>query len=136
MADVERLLVFGGPAAVKAIQEVRPYIRAISRETAKTCIRDYMIKGWTGYVPNACRHTATGMYANYAWVLWGWPHRFVDRMHSVDTIVILTHPYQTESIHNLPETRRYAEMIPHDYGGAVNTNRIDKIQDWLAETHQ
>ena len=53
-----------------------------------------------------------GMYANYAWVLWGWPHRFVARMRSVDTTVILTHPYQTESIHDLPETSEYAEMIP------------------------
>ena len=92
-----------------------------------------MIVGWTGYVPEACRNSAIGMYANYAWALWGWPHRFVARMRSVDTMVILTHPYQTESIHDLPETSAYAEMIPRGYGGAVKTNRIDKIQDWLAE---
>lgn len=133
--DTSRLLVFGGPIAVKAIQETGPSIRVVSRNTARTCIRDYMFVGWTGYVPDTCRNTATGMYANYAWVLWGWPHRFVDRMRKVDTIVILTHPHQTESIHALPETPAYAEMIPRNYGGAINTNRIDKIQDWLLEAH-
>ena len=42
-------------------------------------------------------------------------------------MVILTHPYQTESIHDLPETPEYAELIPRGYGGAIQTNRIDKI---------
>ena len=132
--DVGRLVVFGGSDAVEAIREASPAVRAISRATAKTCLRDYMIIGWTGYVPNACRNTVTGMYANYAWVLWGWPHRFVARMRDANTMVILTHPYQTESIHSLPETPAYAEMIPREYGGAINTNRIDKIQDWLNES--
>ena len=48
-------------------------------------------------------------------------------------MVILTHPRQTESIHDLPETSEYAAMIPRGYGGAIKTNRIDKIQDWLAK---
>ena len=64
----------------------------------------------------------------------GLPHRFVARMRSVDTMVILTHPYQTESTHDLPETPEYAELIPRGYGGAIQTNRIDKFQDWLAES--
>lgn len=131
--EVGRLLMFGGSDAVDAIQETHPSVRAMSRATAGRCLRDYMIVGWTGYVPDACRNGAIGMYANYAWVLWGWPHRFVARMQSVDTMVILTHPYQTDSIHDLPETSTYAEMIPRGYGGAIKTNRIDKIQDWLAE---
>ncbi len=50
-------------------------------------------------------------------------------------MVILTHPYQTESIHALPETAAYAELIPRDYDGAIVTNRIDKFEDWLMETH-
>ena len=131
--EVDRLLIFGGSDAVDAIRKTHPSVRAVSLTTVKRCLRDYMIVGWTGYVPDTCRNSATGMYANYAWALWGWPHRFVARMRSVDTTVILTHPYQTESVHDLPETSEYAEMIPRGYGGAIKTNRIDKIQDWLAE---
>ena len=131
--EVNRLLIFGSPDAVDAIREAHPSVRTFSRAAVGRCLRDYMIVGWTGYVPDACRNGAVGMYANYAWVLWGWPHRFVARMRSVDTMVILTHPYQTESIHDLPETSEYAQMIPHRYGGAIQTNRIDKFQDWLAE---
>lgn len=131
--DVSRLLIFGGPDAVKAIKEIIPSIRAMSKETAKACIRDYFFVGWTGYVPDTCRNTVTGMYANYAWLLWGWPHRFVDRMQEVNTVVILTHPHQTDSVHDVRETQAYAELIPRKYGGAVETNRIDKMQDWLLE---
>lgn len=131
VADNSQLLVFGGDVAVNTIREIAPTIRAFSRETARTCLRDYMIVGWTGYVPGACRNTATGMYVNYAWALWGWPQRFVSRMEDANTMFILTHPYQTESIHTLPETSEYAEMIPREYGGAISTNRIDKFQDWL-----
>ena len=131
--DVNRLLVFGGADAVESIRATSPQIRTVSRATAKTCLRDYMIVGWTGYVPGSCQNTATGMYANYAWVLWGWPHRFVDRMQSVDTMVILTHAHQTESIHALPESSEYAKMIPRGYSGAVSTNRIDRIQYWLSQ---
>ena len=132
--EVERILIFGGSDAVDAIRNAHPSVRAMSRVTAGRCLRDYMIVGWTGYVPEACRNSAIGMYANYAWALWGWPHRFVARMRSVDTMVILTHPYQTESIHDLLETPEYAELIPRGYGGAIQTNRIDKFQDWLAES--
>ena len=131
--EVGRLLIFGGPDAVDAIRKAHPSVRAMSRATAGRCLRDYMIVGWTGYVPGACRNSAIGMYANFAWALWGWPHRFVARMRSVDTMVILTHPRQTESIHDLPETSEYAAMIPRGYGGAIKTNRIDKIRDWLVE---
>ena len=131
--EVQRLLIFGGSDAVDAVRKAHPSIRAFSRATVNRCLRDYMIYGWTGYVPDACRNTAIGMYVNYAWALWGWPHRLVARMRSAGTTMILTHPYQTESVHDLPETSEYAEMIPRGYGGAIQTNRIDKIQDWLAE---
>ncbi len=131
--EASRLLMFGSSDAVDGIREAHPSVRTFSRAAVGRCLRDYMIVGWTGYLPDACRNTAVGMYANYAWALWGWPHRFVARMRSVDTTVILTHPYQTESIHDLPETSEYAAMVPRRYGGAIQTNRIDKIQDWLAE---
>ncbi len=131
--EVNRLLIFGGSDAVDAIRTTHPSVRAFSRATVERCLRDYMLVGWTGYVPDACRNGAIGMYANYAWALWGWPHRLVARMRSVNTTVILTHPYQTESIHDLPESSEYARLVPRGYGGAVQTNRIDRIREWLEE---
>lgn len=130
--DIRRIWVVGGPNAVDTLHDALPSLRAVSRRTQVRCVRDYMLLGWSGYVPEACRNTITGMFADYAWILWGWPHRIVERMERVGTIVVLTHPYQTESIHDLPETAEYAEMIPPGYGGVVETNRIDKIQGWLA----
>ena len=127
------LVIFGGEGTVSALRDLSPKLRSVSRESAKRCVIDYMLIGWTGYVPATCRNTATGMYANYAWILWGWPHRFVERMEQVGTIVILTHPYQTKSIHDLPETSDYARQIPPGYSGAVVTNRIDKIIEWMSD---
>jgi len=128
-----RLLIFGGESTARAIREHRPMLVAASRASARHCIRDYVLVGWTGYVPERCRSTVTGMYANYGWLLWGWPHRFVERMARVDTLVLLTHPYQDESVHDLPETSDYARLIPKGYSGGVVTNRIDKIQVWMQE---
>lgn len=135
LEDFRRLWIFGGVNAVEALRETLPSIRAESRRTGLRCLRNYMLIGWSGYVPKSCRNTMTGMFANYAWVLWGWPHRIVERMERVGTIVVLTHPYQTESVHDLPETAEYAAMIPLDYGGVVETNRIDEIQNWLSAEH-
>jgi glycerophosphoryl diester phosphodiesterase len=130
--DIRRIWIFSDPNAADTLHEALPSLRAVSRRTAVRCLRDYMLLGWSGYVPEACRNTITGMFANYAWILWGWPHRIVERMERVGTIVILTHPYQTESIHDMPERADYAAMIPFGYRGVVETNRIDRIQGWMA----
>ncbi len=126
-----QLLVIGNDSTVRVMQRTDPSLIAASRGSARRCIRDYTLVGWTGYVPGSCRKTITGMYANLGWVLWGWPHRFVNRMEKAGTIVLLIHPYQRESIHDLPETQEYARQIPQGYSGAVVTNRIDKIRDWM-----
>lgn len=131
-ADSERrLFIVGNESTVQAMMRAEPSVTAASRVSARRCIRDYMLIGWTGYVPGSCRKTIAGMYANYGWLLWGWPGRFVDRMHSVDTMVLLVHPHQRKSIHDLPETPAYARLIPVGYSGAVVTNRIDKIGYWM-----
>ena len=129
--DPRRLLIFGGGSTIRAIRERNPKLVTASRQSARRCIRDYVLVGWTGYTPNTCRKTVTGMYADFAWLLWGWPHRFVERMKKADTLMILTHPHQKESIHDLRETPEYARLIPEGYSGGVVTNRIDKIQEWM-----
>ncbi len=132
--ESRRLLIFGDDETVSDLRDVDPSLVTFSRQSARRCIRDYMFLGWTGYVPNRCRNTVTGMYANYGWVLWGWPHRFVERMERVGTLVILTHPRQTESIHDLPETSDFASLVPPGFSGAVVTNRIDEFEKWLQDT--
>ena len=62
--SAHRLLIFGGDTTVRAIRELNPRLIAASRDSALRCIRDYMLLGWTGYVPGECRDTVTGMYAN------------------------------------------------------------------------
>ncbi len=125
------LLIIGNDSTVRAVQQADPALIAASRASARRCLRDYTLLGWTGFVPGSCRNTITGMYVNLGWVLWGWPHRFVNRMAEAGTTVMLMHPHQRESIHDLPETPEYARQIPAGYSGAVVTNRIDKIQEWM-----
>ncbi len=129
--DARQLVIFGSDSTVRAIRERSASLVTASRESVQRCVRDYVLLGWTGYVPHSCRNTVTGMYANYGWLLWGWPHRFVERMAQVDTLVIMTHPHQKVSIHDLPETAAYARQIPRGFSGAVVTNRIDRIQAWM-----
>ena len=129
--ESRQLLIFGGDSTIRSIRERNSAFVTASRESVRRCMRDYALVGWSGYVPESCRNTVTGMYANYGWLLWGWPHRLVERMERANTLMIVTHPYQSESIHDLPETPDYAQLIPEGYSGGVVTNRIDKIEEWM-----
>jgi glycerophosphoryl diester phosphodiesterase len=64
--DIRRIWTVSGPNAVDMLHDALPSLRAVSRRTAIRCLRDYMLLGWSGYVPEACRNTITGMFANYA----------------------------------------------------------------------
>ena len=65
---------------------------------------------------------------NVTWLLWGWPNRFLDRMRSVGSEVILIGPYSagdagTSGI----DTADQAAAIPHRFPGYIWTNEIATI---------
>ena len=86
---MDDLSVYGGDEPIKTLKEKMPGLRAMSKETLKSCVLSYEAISWTGYIPDACKNTQIHIPEKYAPYLWGFPTKFVNRMEDVNTRVIL-----------------------------------------------
>jgi glycerophosphoryl diester phosphodiesterase len=98
----------------------------------KACLLPYLLGGWTGYVPDACRDTVVPVPINYAWLLWGWPDRFVDRMTRAGSVVLLRGPYGTSDATDGIDEPKYADLVPSGFPGYVWTNDIGVLLEGRA----
>ena len=119
---------YGGDAPVFEAKGKLPEIKAWGGKQMIGCLTQYLGYGWTGIVPAPCRDTMVMVPINYAWLLWGWPNRFIDRMQAAGSEVILIGPYTpgdagTSGIDNAAE----AAAIPLGFAGYVWTNEIATI---------
>ena len=67
-------------------------------------------------MPERCRNTIVAVPLNYQWMIWGWPKRFLARMDSVGTKVILLGPYEDGEISGLEQPEQLAR-VPRDFRG-------------------
>lgn len=119
---------YGGDAPVFAAKAQLPNLKAWGQKQMTGCLVQYLAYGWTGIVPPACRDTMVMVPINYAWLLWGWPNRFLQRMAAAGSGVILIGPYApgdagTSGI----DTPELARQVPADFPGYVWTNEIATI---------
>lgn len=119
------ITVTGGDAAVAAVVRRHPQVRASSRAIVKDCLIDYAAVGWTGHVPDSCRHRELPLPARYGTWLWGWPNLFVARMRTVDTRVVLVRGEGGWSAGF--DTADDLAELPDGYTGGIWTNRVDVI---------
>ncbi len=122
---VERLAAYGGKAAMEALADALPSFRVMSKSSLVRAALTYFALGWTGYIPAACRDTEMRIPLRYAPLFWGWPHRFVERMDSVHTRVMLVagDGRWSEGF----DTRESLRSIPEGFAGVIWTNRIDRV---------
>ena len=88
---------YGHSGPIDRIRQLYPDAWAWSIEGAKKCSKDYVLKGWTGLVPQSCRNGAIVIPINYQPLFWGWPNRLIKRMDSVGTKVIVIGPSGSEN---------------------------------------
>jgi glycerophosphoryl diester phosphodiesterase len=127
--EQQRLLMsYGGDKPMAALRERVPEIAVMSRSSLKSCGLSYLSLGWSGYVPKACAHTLLLVPQNYAWLLWGWPGRFLDRMRSAGTMVFVTGPYERgdPGTAGIDDENRL-KALPAKFDGGIWTNNIDLI---------
>lgn len=122
--DSERVgdAFYGGPelGPVGRMRELMPGNWVFStKDQAKSCTMDYVLYGWTGYVPSSCHDSVLVVPVNYQWAFWGWPNRLVARMQRVGAKVIVMGPFaRGKSNEGLTEIAQF-NAIPASYNGYI-----------------
>lgn len=133
-ANVARLSFYGA-APAERLRELRPAWRIVSRASLTRCARDYLLTGWTGATPAPCRNTILFVPANYAWLAWGWPNRFLTRMQAVNTEVYIVAPIrrgERPGVNGIDDAATFA-LAPHGWRGGVTTDAIEVIGPLAAQ---
>jgi len=121
----------------EALQPVFEGMAGFSRASTKACLIGYVKWGWTGHIPQACKQTKLMIPLDYAPYLWGWPHKFTNRMKAAGTDVYLAGPYNGRRAGsagiNTPEA---ADRVSADFDGFIWTDRIEVIAPYLAAKRQ
>lgn len=127
------LRVYGNEKVMARIRELRPDAWVFSRESVQQCTYRYIMLGWTGYVPEACRNGAVVAPNTWQWALWGWPDRFMQRMDDAGSLVMeLDFAGRGRGMHGIYQPREL-DFLPADYRGALWVEKIEVIGPY-AET--
>lgn len=116
--------VYGGGAPTLRFKELAPTMRGFTKDDTKSCLLNYMVLGWSGHVPSACRNKQILVPVNYARWLWGWPNRFLRRMADSGTEIVLSGPPNGTAGIDTPEQ---LAQVPNGYNGYIWTNRIEIV---------
>jgi glycerophosphoryl diester phosphodiesterase len=122
-----RLTVYGHDSALAGVHETLPDMRTLGRRSLMSCYGRYLAIGWSGHVPAACRNKILLVPSNLAWVLWGWPNRFLARMHRAGTEAFLLGPYTGGEFSTGIDWATDVGQLPEGYSGGIWTNRIGAI---------
>lgn len=122
---LDKITVYGSKQPVEYLRAQCPTLRAMNRDILIKAVLTYEAIAWTGYIPKAIQNTELHLPLKYARYLWGWPHKFVERMESVNTRVVIVNGSGewSEGFDNLEDLK----SLPRGYNGYVWTNRIDKV---------
>nr|WP_282034489.1 glycerophosphodiester phosphodiesterase family protein [Metabacillus indicus] len=128
---LEDLSAYGGDQPIATLKEAIPDMRVMSKETLKSCLLTYIAAGWTGFIPAACENTQLHIPETYYSYLWGSSDKFLNRMESVGTRVILVAGSGgwSEGF----DEKQDLERLPKGYTGGIWTNRIDIISKVIQE---
>jgi glycerophosphoryl diester phosphodiesterase len=127
-ADYGRL-AFYGAAPADRVRALRPELRTLSRRRLIDCAKSYMLTGWIGHVGAPCRNTIIFVPSNYGWVAWGWPNRFLARMRSAGSDVVIVDAIrrgERPGVGGIDDAEAFA-AIPRGWRGGVATDRIEVI---------
>jgi glycerophosphoryl diester phosphodiesterase len=120
------IMVYGGDRPVAVVRAWHPQLKTMSRTNLQGCLLRYIGIGWSGYVPAPCRRSLLLVPINVAPWLWGWPGRFLKRLESVGTEVVVAGPWDGGFSRGIDDATTLARL-PAGYSGAIWTNRIDLI---------
>lgn len=119
---------YGGDAPTLRANELIDGLNGYGVQQMKGCLVDYLKLGWSGYVPETCRNTHVLVPGNLAWLAWGWPYRFRERMEAAGSDIVLLGPYEKGDPGSRGiDSQDELALIPAGFDGYVWTNRIEVI---------
>lgn len=119
------ITVYGDNEPIEILQAEMPGLRMMSMDTMKSCMIPYLLLGWTGYIPGNCENSQIHLPEKYARFIWGWPDKFLQRMDSVNTKVVIVagDGNWSEGF----DQKVDLERLPANFFGEIWTNRIEAI---------
>ena len=125
-SDWGRVSFVGHPDPLGVIVKERSQVRVLTRQSAKNCLKIYVLRGWYGHLPESCENTYVPVPKNYAWLVWGWPHRFEKRLNSVGSRSMLLGDHGGVGSTGI-DTIEDLNAVPTGYTGLVFTNKIEVV---------
>lgn len=123
--QLSKLIIFARDATLVILRERFPRLRMFSAGSIASCLLQYIAYGWTGIVPGRCYNSDLFVPINVAPWLWGWPARFMNRMESAHSSIILMGTYPAREISPGLDTPADLSRIPAAYDGGIWTNEVD-----------
>ena len=100
-------------------------LKVMSKSSMITALCQYELISWTGYIPKSIRNTDLRLPLKYAKFLWGWPHKFMERMETSGTRVEVTGG--ASGVSEGFDTIESLNDVPKGFTGFIWTNRIDLV---------
>ncbi|WP_064711011.1 glycerophosphodiester phosphodiesterase family protein [Rhizobium bangladeshense] len=127
------IIVYGGDEPIDVLGRLTPDIKTASRKSLKGCLFGYIGYGWSGLLPDACKHRMMLVPINIAPWLWGWPDRFLNRMKDAGTEVFVLGPYRGGDFSTGIDDAAQLARLPQGYAAGIWTNEIEAISKAVKE---
>jgi glycerophosphoryl diester phosphodiesterase len=129
LAQWDRLAFFGSAWPVSRIKSLRPEAHTWTAGSTARCLSQYLGIGWTGHVPKACDAGLVMVPIAQRGFVWGWPNRFLERMRSHRTEVMLIGRIDGLSGANFSrlDTKEEIKRLPSGFDGSIWTDHVDVI---------
>lgn len=115
----DRYGFFGPPGPVERMRELAPGAWTFTRNEVARCTNDYLLYGWTSFVPASCENGTIAIPLNYQWFMWGWPNRLIARMEGVGAHIIVIGPHHSDSPDIGITEAQQLTSIPASFNGYV-----------------
>jgi glycerophosphoryl diester phosphodiesterase len=125
-----KISAYGSEPAMLYLRKQYPEMKLLTKSLLVRAFLQYELVGWTGYVPPAMRNMHVPMPVKYARLLWGWPHRYLQRMERVNTRLVLIQ--RDGGFSSGFDSRDDLVRLPDGYSGCISTDRIDVVAPLLS----
>lgn len=123
-----KLMIYGGKTKLHIqLNADLPDMVTMSKPGFKACAKDYMLIGWSGFIPESCKNNILLIPNNLKSIVWGWPNKFIKRMTDVNTSVFLIDDYNGSNRSKGLPTDKAKALIAAGYKGGIWTDDIDEF---------